>query len=436
MEWWLVLGIIFGSLIIAFLTGIPVAFAFLGLNIIGLVLLTGGTVGLTLIIGSVFDSVTTFTLIAIPMFFLMGEVLFHSRVIDMVMEATDKWIGRVRARLLFVSLGAGTGLATLSGAGMADTALIASTLYPDMEGRGYDPRLSIGVITSSGLLAAIIPPSALAVLLASLASVSAGRLLIAGLIPGLMIAGIYAVYIAVRAYLNPSLAPSYPYESVTWMERIVLAAKLLPLGVVIFSVMGFIILGIATPSEAAATGALAAIVVTALYRRLNLKVLANSVMGVVRIATMILLIVAGAKGFGQVLAMTGATQGLLEFVTGLDVSPIVLLLLIQLAVIILGLFVDPVAIMLITIPIVAPLIPAFGWDPIWFYILFLINIVIGNESPPFGLTLFVVKGVLPHISIGTIFRAQIPFIIMDAAAMGILILFPQIVLWLPNRVLN
>ena len=320
--------------------------------------------------------------------------------------------------------------------GMADTALIASTLYPDMERRGYDPRLSIGVITSSGLLAAIIPPSALAVLLASLAGVSAGRLLVAGLLPGLMIAGIYAVYIGVRAYLNPSLTPSYPYESVSWTERFILAGKLLPLGVVVFSVMGFILLGIATPSEAAATGALAAIVVTALYRRLDFKVLANSVMGVVRIAAMVLLIVAGAKGFGQVLAMTGATQGLLEFVTGLDVNPTTLLLLIQFAVIILGLFIDPVAIMLITIPIVAPLIPAFGWDPIWFYILFLINIVIGNESPPFGLTLFVVKGVLPHIPIGTIFRAQIPFIIMDAAAMGILIMFPQIVLWLPNKILG
>ena len=254
MEWWLVLGIIFSSLILAFATGIPVAFAFLGLNVVGLVALTGGSVGLTLIMGSVFDSVTTFTLIAIPMFFLMGEVLFHSRVIDMVMEATDKWIGRVRARLLYVSLGAGTGLATLSGAGMADTALIASTLYPDMERRGYDPRLSIGVITSSGLLAAIIPPSALAVLLASLAGVSAGRLLVAGLLPGLMIAGIYAVYIGVRAYLNPSLTPSYPYESVSWTERFILAGKLLPLGVVVFSVMGFILLGIATPSEAAATG--------------------------------------------------------------------------------------------------------------------------------------------------------------------------------------
>jgi tripartite ATP-independent transporter DctM subunit len=434
MEWWLILSLIFLSLMVSFSTGIPVAFAFAGLNLVSLVIVVGDLRGLTLLMGSIFDSTTTFTLLAVPMFFLLGEVLFHSRVIDMVMDATDKWVGKVRARLLFVSLGAGTGLATLSGAGMADTALIASTLFPDMEKRGYDRKLSIGVITSAGLLAAMIPPSALAVLLAALAHVSAGRLLMAGVFPGLMMASIYGVYIVARIHFNPSLAPTYEYQGVALWDKLILTAKLLPLGLIIFMVMGFIILGIATPGESAATGALGAIVVTAIYGRLTLPVLGRALAGVARITGMVILIIAGAQAFGQMLSMTGASQQLFETLIALDADPIVMLIVVQLAVVILGLFLDPIAIMLITIPILSPLIAEMGWDPIWFYLLFLMNIVIGNESPPFGLTLFVVKGVLPHISIGEIYRAQIPFILLDLAAMGLVIAFPQIALWLPGQI--
>ena len=286
------------------MTGAPIAIAFLAINIVGLLLVAGPN-ALPLLTGSLFDSTRSFPLIAIPMFFLLGEVLFHSRVIDMVMDATDKWIGKVRARLLFVSLAAGTGLATLSGAGIADTALIGSTLYPDMEKRGYDPKLSLGVITSSGLLAAIIPPSALAVLLASIAQTSVGRLLLAGVFPGLLIAGIYALYISLRIWRNPSLPPPYPRKPSASPRSSSATVKLTPLGIIIFAVMGFILLGIATPSESAATGAMAAIAVTVLYRRFNLRLLIRSLDGVIRITGMILLILAGAKAFSQLLAFTG-----------------------------------------------------------------------------------------------------------------------------------
>jgi tripartite ATP-independent transporter DctM subunit len=435
MEWWLILVVVFVSLFGSFLTGMPIAFSFMAINIVGLVIVAGGTKGLSLLTGSIFESVSGFELIAIPMFFLLGEVLFHSGVVAMVMDAVDRWIGHLRARLLLVSLGAGTALATLSGAGIADTALIGSTLYPEMERRKYDRKLSLGTITSSGLLAALIPPSALAVLLASIAEKSAGRILLGGAVPGFMIAGLYTAFVLIRVRINPDLAPAYNSGSVRFAEKMWATIKLAPLLLIIFAVMGFILLGIATPSEAAATGALSAIVVTALYGRLTPSVLTKSLDAVVRITAMILFIIAGAKAFSQLLALSGASQQFFNSITGLDVDPFVVLMAIQATVLILGLFMDPVAIMLVAIPIVDPVVVGFGWDTTWFYVLFLINMTIGLESPPFGLALFVLKGVVPHVPLSDIFKAQIPFIAIDVFAMLLIMNYPIIVTWLPDKVL-
>jgi tripartite ATP-independent transporter DctM subunit len=323
----------------------------------------------------------------------------------------------------------------LSGAGIADTALIGSTLYPEMERRKYDRKLSLGTITSSGLLAALIPPSALAVLLASIAEKSAGRILLGGAVPGFMIAGLYTAFVLIRVRINPDLAPAYNSGSVRFAEKMWATIKLAPLLLIIFAVMGFILLGIATPSEAAATGALSAIVVTALYGRLTPSVLTKSLDAVVRITAMILFIIAGAKAFSQLLALSGASQQFFNSITGLDVDPFVVLMAIQATVLILGLFMDPVAIMLVAIPIVDPVVVGFGWDTTWFYVLFLINMTIGLESPPFGLALFVLKGVVPHVPLSDIFKAQIPFIAIDVFAMLLIMNYPIIVTWLPDKVL-
>jgi len=336
--------------------------------------------------------------------------------------------------LLFVSLFSGTGLAMLSGAGAADTALLASTLYPEMEKQGYHRNLSLGTIVSSGLLAAIIPPSALAVLLGSLAEVNIGALLLAGLFPGLMMATIYVIYVSVRVALNPSLAPTYPSETVPLKTKLLMTLKISPLGIIVFMVMGFILLGVTTPSEAAVTGALGAMVVTALYGRLTIQTMRLALTSVVRVFGMFFLIIAGAISFGQVIAQTGAANDLLDWVISLPLSPIMILIVMQLTIVILGLFMSQLPIMLIAIPIFTPIIETMGWDPIWFWIMFLMNMAVGAESPPFGLALFVVKGALPkHISMADIYKAQIPYVIMDVGAIGIIMAFPQIALWLPNK---
>ena len=217
---------------------LAVAFAFMILNIAGLYIVTGGIVGFKLLPGAIYTSVATFPLLALPMFFLLGELLYHSGVFGMVMDVTDKWIGKVRARLLFVALGSGTLLAALSGAGMADTALLGSTIYPEVERRGYDRRLALGVITSAGLLAVMIPPSGLAVLLGSLAEVSIAGLLIGGIGPGFVMVFFYFWYILIRVRLNPSLAPGYEQQDIPLAEKVKATVYLTPLLLIIVAVCG------------------------------------------------------------------------------------------------------------------------------------------------------------------------------------------------------
>ena len=436
MEWWAVLLIGFGLLILLMLSGIPVAFAFAGLNIVGVMWVTGGTQGLVLLTGSIVDSVGNFRFIAAPMFFLMGAILYRSGAFGLIIEAVDQWIDRIRVRLLYVTMISGTLLATLSGAGIADTALLGTTLYPEMEKRGYSPRLSLGTIFNSGLLAAIIPPSGLAVLTAMLAHVPVGRLLVAGFLPGLMMATTYAIFVFIRVRLNPALAPIYDQPPASMKIKLYSTAKLAPFSIVLFMVMGFILLGITTPSEAAATGAIGALGVALIYRRFSFGVLTDALRDSMRIATMILMIISGSIALSQTLALSGATRGFLDMLVNLPVSSTVLLLAMLGAILILGLFLDQVSMMMVAIPVFSPAVGVLGFDPIWFWMLFLIAISIGAETPPFGLVLFALKGVVPNVSITEIYRAAIPFVILDLISLGVLIAFPDIVLFLPNASLG
>ncbi len=436
MEWWAILLIGFGLLILLMLSGIPVAFAFAGLNIVGVMWVTGGTDGLVLLTGSIVDSVGNFRFIAAPMFFLMGSILYRSGAFGLIIEAVDQWVGRVRARLLYVTMISGTILATLSGAGIADTALLGTTLYPEMEKRGYAPRLGLGTIFNSGLLAAIIPPSGLAVLTATLAHVPVGRLLVAGFFPGLMMATTYAIFVFIRVRMNPALAPIYDQPPASMKIKLYSTAKLAPFSIVLFMVMGFILLGITTPSEAAATGAIGALGVALIYRRFSFGGLTDALRDSMRIATMILMIISGSIALSQTLALSGATRGFLDMLVNLPVSPTVLLLAMLGAILILGLFLDQVSMMMVAIPVFSPAVSVLGFDPIWFWMLFLIAISIGAETPPFGLVLFALKGVVPNVSITEIYRAAIPFVILDLISLGVLIAFPEIVLFLPNASLG
>jgi tripartite ATP-independent transporter DctM subunit len=435
MEWWLVLLVIIGSVLVLLAAGVPVAFAFLLINLVGAELLQGGGRAFHQIILSIYSSVTSFSLLPIPLFVLMGEILWQSNIAGRALGAMDKLLGRVPGRLSFLTVGSGTVFAALSGSTVANTAMLGSLLLPDMRKRGYAHDLSMGPIMGSGALAMLIPPSALAVVYAAVAKVSIGKLLMALVVPGLLIAVLYAVYILVRALRNPEAAPAYDVEKASTREKIIgLVKYVLPLSVIVFLVVGVIFLGVATPTEAAALGCLGSIGMAAAYRDLDLRRFVLAIKGTLTISVMMLTIMAAAIGFSQLLAYSGASRGLLQFVTTLDVAPIVMLILMQAIILVLGCFMEQIAIMLITLPIFIPIILKLGIDPIWFAVITLINLEIALMTPPFGLLLFVMKGVVRDVSMKVIYLAAMPYILIDILVIGLIMIWPDIALALTRFV--
>ena len=434
MEWWLAFLVILGILFILFALGIPVAFAFLISNLIGVLLFWGGEAGLRQLFLSVFGSVASFTLLPIMLFLLMGSILFHSGMAENALDSLDKLMGRLPGRLGLLSVVAGVLLSTLTGSCVASTAILGSALVPEMEKRGYKKEMSLGPIMAAGGLAMMIPPSGLAVLVAALAQTSVGAVLIGGIIPGLMMAASYAVYIVIRCWLQPSLAPPYEMEPIPLPTKLMFSAKyVLPLGFIIFMVTGVILFGIATPTEAAATGALGSFILAACYGKLDWKAFKITTVETLTTTVMILMIVTGSIAFGQVLGFSGASQGLTNLLTSLPVPPIVVIIILQVALIIIGTAAEEISIVMVVVPLFSPIIHAFGMNPVWFCVLLLLNIEMSIISPPYGSVLFVMQGVAPRgTTTGDIYRAIWPFFYLDCAVMAVMLAFPITVLWLPG----
>ncbi|MBW1997054.1 MAG: TRAP transporter large permease subunit [Deltaproteobacteria bacterium] len=434
MEWWVIFICIFFGLILLFAIGVPVAFSFLFVNIVGVYLFWGGTAGLSQLILSILNSVTSFSLLPVPLFVLMGEIMFHSGIAPRMMDGIDKWLGRIPGRLSLLAVGGGTLFATLTGSAMAGVAMLGSVLVPEMERRGYKTPMTLGPILGSGGLAIMIPPSALGVLLASLALFSVGKFLIAIIIPGIIMAVLYAAYILGRCWFQPHLAPSYDLEKVSLYEKVITTIKyVLPLGSIIFLVVGLIFLGVATPTESATLGAMGCFVLAFLYRGLSREIVKKSFSGTLQVTVMMFMILTGSTAFSQILAFTGASQGLIEFAVGLPLSPIFIIVAMQIVLLLLGTFMEPLTILMVTIPIFMPIVNKLGFDPIWFGTVMLLNMEMATTSPPFGLALFVMKGVAPkETRMKEIYLSAIPFLTCDVIAMGIMMAFPQVVLWLPG----
>jgi len=434
LEWQIALLLFFGSLMVLLAFGMPVAFSFLLVNIVFMFLFWGGQAGLEQLIESLFVSVASFTLLPIPLFIIMGEVMFRSDVAPRMMDALDKWLGRVPGRLGLLAVSGGTLFATLSGASMASTAVLGSVLVPEMEKRGYKKPMSLGPILGSGGLAIMIPPSNLAVLLGAVGEISVGRILIAILIPGLLMAALYATYIIMRCRLQPSIAPAYDITPPTLSDKLIGTVRyILPLGFIVFLVVGLIFLGVATPSEAAATGALGTFILAAFYRKLNWNVVKKSTSSTLQVTVMMFMIIAGATAFSHVIAYSGASHGLIEFAMALPLPPILIIAAMLAISIFLGMFINLLAIIMLCLPLFIPVVGALGFDPVWFAVIFLLTLEMGATSPPFGLSLFVMKGVAPpDTTMGDTYRAAIPFLACDLVVLVLLLTFPTIALWLPN----
>ena len=288
----------------------------------------------------------------------------------------------------------------------------------------------------SGALAMIIPPSALAVILATLAQISVGRVLLAGVIPGLLMAASYVLYIILRCKIQPDIAPTYVPQAIPLSRKLIDTLHyVLPFGLVILVVIGFVIWGVADPTESSAVAVVVIIILCAFYKKLDREVFKRSLTGTLQIVVMMLIILTGSVAFSQILAFSGATKGLAEFVVNLSLPPMSLFLAMQLLLIILGCFMEQVSIMMITFPVFLPILRALDIDLIWFGLLTLINMEVGLKTPPFGFCLFVMKGVAPPgTTMADIIKASIPFILADFFVMALIVIFPQIALWLPSLV--
>jgi tripartite ATP-independent transporter DctM subunit len=435
MSWGTASLVLFGGLSVAMGFGVPVAIAFLMLDVIGAFFFLGGEVGLSQLARNSVASVTSFSLTPIPFFVLMGEVLFRTGLAIKAIDAIAGLIHRVPARLAVITIVAGTVFSAISGSTIATTAMLGSLMLPTMLQRGYDPRMAMGPIMAIGSVDVLIPPSALAVLLGSLAGISISGLLIGGIIPGLIMSVIFVGYIILRAWFNPALAPEpamvdLPSGMARWRPFVV---HVLPLVLIFAVVVGAMTRGWATPTEAAALGAAATIVTAALYRSLTFENLMTALKGTVAVSGTILFIIVGATTFSQVLSFSGATNGIISLVGAQGLPPWLLVLGMMGLLIFLGFFVDEVSMMMITLPFFMPLVTQMGVDPIWFGVLFLINMQVGLLSPPFGLLLFAMKGVAPpHITMGQIVQAVMPYLYFGIGVMLLVFLLPPLATWLPR----
>lgn len=433
MGWELTLICIFGALCLLLATGIPVAFAFMAVVVIGNIIYMGFTHGPYQFLMSIYTSVGNFSMAPIPMFILMGDLLLRSGMAMRVINGLGKWFGAIPARLSLLSIIGGAFFGAISGSTVASTAIFGSLLLPEMRRAGYHNNLSMGPILAAGGLAMIIPPSALAVVYAATAEISVGKVLIAGFLPGLLMALNYIIVVFIQLLLDRTKAPAREDVKFNLGEAIrALFADILPTAAIVAAMVIFIYGGICTPSEAAAVGLVGSIVLIFIYRKMTWKIFYDSMMSALTTTGMILLIAASSCGFSYLMAYTGASNGLLNWVISLDMPPLALVAAMLLVVLIMGCFMDQVAIMMLTIPIFVPIVQALELNLVWFALINLVALEVGMKTPPFGMELFVMKSVTPETPTKDIYKTIAPFLVGDVVAIALILFFPVIALYLPN----
>ncbi|MDB5728001.1 MAG: fcbT3 [Noviherbaspirillum sp.] len=434
MDWAENLLLLMGCASLLLLMGLPVAFAFLTINVVGAFIFMGGMAGLDQLARNSMASVATFSLTPIPLFVLMGEVLFQTGLAFKVIDGIERLILSLNGRLAVVSVVAGTVFSAISGSTIATTAMLGGTLTPAMLKRGYHPSLAMGPVMAIGGVDMLIPPSALTVLLGSLAGISITKLLFGGIVPGILLSAVFVMYIVVRVSLNRSLAPSDDIADYHGWDRFrSFFVYVLPLVLIFGVVVGAMSTGIATPTESAALGAMATVIFAAAYRALTFKNLLAALKGTLAISGMVLFIIVGATTFAQILGFSGATNGLVKLLLGHGFSPFTMVVGMMLILLVLGCFVDQVSMMLLTLPFFMPIVQSMGIDPVWFGVLFLIAMQLGLLSPPFGLLVFTMKSVAPpDITLAQVFRAVTPYVLIGLGMLIAILFIPGIATWLPG----
>lgn len=423
----------FGALLFFLLLGLPLSFVLGGVSIIFLYF-TWGPGSYYMIAAQMWGAMNKFTLVAIPLFVFMAMILERSNVARDLYEMMYLWFGRVAGGLAVgtvVICAIFSAMCGISGAAVVSMGTIA---LPSMLNRNYDRRLALGCINSGGGWGILIPPSIIMILYALISGESVGALFAGGVIPGLLLLVLVSAYILIRCIFQPHLGPPLPPESrVGWGKKLsALRAVLLPLLIVVM-VLGSIVFGITTPTEAAAVGVAGSLISALVYRQLSWQMLKEAALRTLRLTGMIMWILFGAYCFTAAYTGMGANRLIEHFMAGVPGGPYGTLVFIMLIVFLLAMVLDPAGIMMICVPVFLPIIKAQGFDPLWFGILFVINMEIGYMTPPFGFNLFYLKGIVPSgITMGDIYRSVIPYTLVELAGLILILIFPQIALWLPR----
>jgi len=414
-------------LLLAFV-GLPIAFAFGIVGFVGVLLIKGVGPGLAMLGSAPWQWSSQSGLLVVPLFILMGQFAFHSGISRDLYIAANKWIGRLPGGLALATNMACTGFAACTGSSLASGATMGTIAYPEMKKFGYSPRLATGCIAAGGTLGILIPPSVVFIIYGFLTAQPIGELFIAGIFPGLLLSGLFLTLISLMVLRNPKLGP--PGQSFPWRERFTALTGVWGMLVLFVLVIGGLYLGVFAPSEAGAIGAFGAFLV-ALSRRTKIPLLLTALKDSMRLTCMVMTILIGAMIFGVFLTVSGFPTMVSAWITSLPVSPYVVLILILLMYIPLGMVMDAMAMVLLTIPIIYPIITGLGFDPIWFGVLIVLVFEMALITPPVGMIVYVVQGVT-KVPLEEVFRGNMPFLIAMIVALALLIAFPQISLWLPG----
>ncbi|SDP84025.1 TRAP transporter large permease [Desulforhopalus singaporensis] len=426
-------GLMFASMLLLMATGLPVAFCLGSVGVLSALFLWG-TASLNVLYFSVLNIMNNFVLIAVPLFVFMGYVLHESGIANDLFDAVHLWMGRLRGGLGIGTVAICAIMAAMVGVSGAATISMGVIAVPAMLERKYNKDIAIGLVQAGGALGFLIPPSMMMIMYAFVSGESVGRLFAGGVVPGVILAVLYMIYVGVRCHLQPQLGPAISdNERASWGEKVSSLKGLILPGMLIMAVLGCIFFGVTSPTEAAAVGATGALACAAIRKALTWKMLMETAQKTLNVAGFTALIIIGAIVFSKVYTGLGATAMIKSAIVGLDMSPWIILIVMQLSFFVLGMFLDDLAILFLCMPIFLPIIKALGFDPVWFAIMYVVNMQMAYITPPYGINLFYMKAVAPKgVSMGDIYRSVIPFVVIQLAALILFMIFPKLITWLPD----
>ena len=423
-----IIGIV--VLLLLMMLRVPVAYGMMVVGLLGMAVLRGWPAGVQTVVTTLYGKFTSYSFSPVPMFILMGYLLYYSGMLETLFDVAKKWIGHIPGGLVSAGIIGGAAFGAVCGSGNAASATLSRVVVPELLRAKTDRPLAFGAISSAGILAPLIPPSVIAMLIAVVLEVSIGKVLMGGLVPGLVIAAFFVLYITISAARNKELAPTN--EKYSWKERIVVLPKIWDFAIIVVLIIGGIYSGKFSATEAGAVSSAAAILILIIKRKLTLKMLRDALVDTMRTTGSAFFIVGTAFIFGSFLTLTKLPSIFAAWLVSLPIPPIVIILLVMVFFLIVGMFMDVMSVIYITVPILAPTVTALGYDLVWFAVILLMLTAVAAISPPFGSSLFVMRASIEDSTMGEIYKGVIPFVILTVVAIVLCIFIPDIILLVPN----